>query len=138
MSTDEAIAAAQKLGARVPTNRAMTAGIDSRGHAFCPTCSFGVDRYSSCEYCGQMLEWGWLHGHIEHLIETDKSPETTDPFMAVLSHWPSTLLVRLSFITRRELCAVLLAENNRRHCVEVRRRCAEELDRRSARGIEDD
>lgn len=137
MSTDEAIAAANRLGMTVPSSRAVAANISNSGYASCPTCESSVQYWTSCGVCGQMLQWGWVHDEIEHLIEIDKGPETTDQFMAILSHWPTTLLIKLSSVTRRELCTVL-AENDRRHRVEVRRRCAEELDRRSARGIEDD
>jgi hypothetical protein len=137
MLNDEAIAAARKLGAVIPTGRAMAAEIIDVGETHCPTCGFVVQRYLSCEQCGQMLEWSWLYGHIEFLTRNDRNPEVAGEHPSDLRFWPSTSLVRCSFIVRREL-RTPLAENDRRHLAERREKCIEELDRRSARGIEDD
>lgn len=155
---DQEIMAANRLGARIALSRAMAAVVKARlgdngeeirgkSRLACPTCDEKVDVYFSCKNCGQALQWGWIWEHIDQCNKKEEANRVDphpwqyvfpEPFSAIWPmDWPVLNLIIMSFVQPRELWVGLI-DNDRDYWANLRKRCTEELDRRSARGIEDE
>lgn len=149
--TDDDVTAINRLGVTVPYGRSIAPfiGVESE-QPYCGLCRTRIPLYMSCPACGQMHHWDWvqeraavIRGHCPPASDADVELLNKFPWKSVpttsLVNWARTMMKReLRSVNEKEERSVGLAPHYRASVALLRQMAAEELDRRSRRGIEDE
>lgn len=152
MSDKSATEALHRLGAPIPFSHPIHPPMrESGGADDCPVCGTSIEPMRCCQECSQVFGWGWVEAWISAwmddeycwppLPQTDIDSMQNEAAMATSEHlvqysnyWKDsfafTCLMRSTWTVEEQ--------KQQRHVCTWKRIMEAELDRRAARGIEDE